>query len=103
MERKEIEAIYIKKINKLKEYDKKYFQDDKPIISDQSYDIIKQEILNLEKKYKYLKHKNSPSKKIGFPPSDKFAKVKHEIPMLSLANAFSRENIEAFLKKIKVF
>tara|TARA_B100000029_G_scaffold105225_1_gene95870 strand:+ start:4531 stop:6567 length:2037 start_codon:yes stop_codon:yes gene_type:complete len=103
MERKEIEAIYIKKINKLKEYDKKYFQDDKPIISDQSYDIIKQEILNLEKKYKYLKHKNSPSKKIGFPPSDKFAKVKHEIPMLSLANAFSRENIEDFLKKIKNF
>ncbi len=103
MERKEIEAIYIKKINKLKEYDKKYFQDDKPIISDQSYDIIKQEILNLEKKYKYLKHKNSPSQKIGFPPSDRFAKVKHGIPMLSLANAFSRENIEDFLKKIKNF
>tara|TARA_B100001123_G_scaffold424409_1_gene535847 strand:- start:74 stop:2110 length:2037 start_codon:yes stop_codon:yes gene_type:complete len=103
MERKEIEKAYISKINKLKKYDKAYFDKDDPIISDKDYDILKQEILYLEKKYNYLKNKNSPSQKIGYEPSGKFRKVAHDIPMLSLANAFSKENIEDFLKKIKNF
>ena len=103
MQKKEIEKTYIKKINELKKHNKAYFDDDNPIISDKKYDDIKEEILNLEKKYKYLRNKNSPSKKIGYKPSDKFKKVAHDIPMLSLANAFSKENIEDFLKKIKNF
>ena len=103
MERKEIEKVYFKKINELKKFDKAYFDDDSPIISDRDYDNIKQEILNLEKKYSYLKNKNSPSQKIGYEPSNKFNKIEHDIPMLSLANAFSKENIEDFLKKIKNF
>tara|TARA_B100001250_G_scaffold250509_1_gene215320 strand:- start:220 stop:2256 length:2037 start_codon:yes stop_codon:yes gene_type:complete len=103
MERKEIEKVYFKKINELKKFDKAYFDDDNPIISDRDYDYIKQEILNLEKKYNYLKNKNSPSQKIGYEPSNKFEKVQHDMPMLSLANAFSKENIEDFLKKIKNF
>ena len=96
MQRKEIEKIYIKKINELQKHDKAYFKHDNPIISDKAYDDIKQEILELEKKYKYLKDKNSPSRKVGYEPSDKFKKVEHDVPMLSLANAFSKENIENF-------
>jgi len=103
MQRKEIEKVYIKKINELKKHDKAYFQQDSPIISDKDYDIIKQEIFNLEKKYSYLKNKNSPSQKVGYEPSGKFKKIEHDIPMLSLANAFSKENIEDFFKKIKNF
>jgi len=103
MQRKEIEKKYIKKISELRKHDEAYFENDSPIISDKDYDIIKREILNLEKKYKYLKNKNSPSQKVGFEPSNKFKKVQHGTPMLSLANAFSRENIEDFLKKIKNF
>jgi len=103
MQRKEIEKIYIKKIYELKKYDEAYFKHDNPIISDKDYDDIKAEILNLEKKYKYLKNKNSPSQKVGYEPSGKFKKIEHDIPMLSLANAFSKENIEVFLKKIKNF
>jgi len=103
MQRKEIEKVYIKKISDLKKHDEAYFDQDSPVISDQDYDIIKQEILNLEKKYIYLKNKNSPSQKIGYEPSGKFKKIEHDIPMLSLANAFSRENIEDILKKIKNF
>ena len=49
MQRKEIEKIYIKKINKLAKYDKAYFEKDSPVISDKIYDEIKQEILDLEK------------------------------------------------------
>ena len=103
MQRKEIEKVYFKKINDLKKFDKAYFHDDNPIISDRDYDYIKQEVLSLEKKYDYLKSKNSPSQKIGYEPSNKFKKVQHDMPMLSLANAFSIENIKDFLKKIKNF
>ena len=103
MQKKEIEKSYLKKINEIKKHNKAYFEDDNPLISDEDYDNIKQEILNLEKKYKYLKSENSPSKTIGYKPSDKFKKVAHDIPMLSLANAFSTENIKDFLKKIKNF
>ena len=103
MQKKEIEKVYIGKINQLKKYDKDYFEHDSPLISDKDYDSIKEEILDLEKKYNYLKNKNSPSRKVGYEPSSKFKKIEHEIPMLSLANAFSKENIEDFLKKIKNF
>jgi len=103
MQRKEIEKFYTEKISELKKHDKAYFENDNPIISDKDYDDIKVEILNLEKKYKYLKNKNSPSNKVGHKPSNKFKKVEHDIPMLSLANAFSKENVEDFLKKIKNF
>jgi len=103
MERKEIEKVYFKKINELRKFDKAYFDDDNPIISDKDYDDIKKEILNLELKYNFLKSKNSPSKKVGYKPSGKFKKIGHDIPMLSLANAFSKEDIENFLKKIKNF
>ena len=99
MERKEIEKFYIKRISELRNHDEAYFKHDSPIISDKDYDNIKTEILNLEKKYKYLKNKNSPSQKVGYEPSSKFKKVKHDIPMLSLANAFSKDDIEDFLKK----
>ena len=49
MQKKKIEEIYIKKINKLKKYDKAYFDEDSPLISDNNYDIFKHEILDLEK------------------------------------------------------
>ena len=103
MEIKEVEKKYFQKINELKKYDKAYFEEDNPIVSDKKYDDIKNDILDLEKKYKFLRDKDSPSKKVGYKPSDKFKKVSHSVPMLSLSNAFSEENIVDFLKKIKNF
>ena len=50
MEKRKIEKFYINKINELKKHDKAYFENDKPIISDEAYDDIKKEILELEKK-----------------------------------------------------
>jgi len=103
MQKKGIEKAYIKKINELKKHDKAYFKHDNPLISDKDYDEVKSEILNLEKKYKYLKDENSPSKKIGYKPSDKFKKIAHDVPMLSLSNAFSKANVVDFIKKIRNF
>ena len=56
MDKKEIEKIYIEKIDRLKKFDKAYFDEDKPIISDKDYDHIKQEVIDLEVKYSYLKN-----------------------------------------------
>ena len=100
MQKKEIKKVYTEKINKLKKYNKAYFDHDRPLISDKGYDNIKQEILDLEKKYKYLENKDSLSQKVGYKPSDKFRKVAHDVPMLSLSNAFSKEKVEDFIKKI---
>ena len=100
MQKKEIKKIYIEKISKLKKNNEAYFKFDKPIVSDSDYDILKKEIINFEKKYSFLKNKNSPSKKIGFEPSNKFKKIKHLKPMLSLANAFDKSDMQDFLNKI---
>jgi DNA ligase (NAD+) len=100
MQKKEIKKIYIEKISKLKKNNEAYFKFDKPIVSDSDYDILKKEIINFEKKYSFLKNKNSPSKKIGFEPSNKFKKIKHLKPMLSLSNAFAKEDMKDFLSKI---
>ena len=88
MQRRELKKTYIEKINKLKKYNRAYFDHDSPLISDKDYDNIKQEILDLEKKYKYLKNKDSLVEKVGYKPSDRFKKVEHNVPMLSLSNAF---------------
>jgi len=103
MQKKEIEKIYVKKINKLKKYDASYFRDDKPIISDAEYDNLKKKILAFEKKYIYLKNSYSPSKKVGYTPSSKFKKIKHLKPMLSLSNAFEKNDMKDFLSKIDNF
>ncbi|WP_440914357.1 NAD-dependent DNA ligase LigA, partial [Candidatus Pelagibacter sp.] len=94
---------YKKKTNTLKKYNKKYFEDSNPIVSDEKYDKLKKQILNLEEKYKYLKSIHSPTNSVGYKPSKHFKKSKHKIPMLSLANAFSEDDLINFEKKIKNF
>ncbi len=103
MKKEKIIKEYKKKIKDIKKYDKFYHDKNDPLVDDAKYDKLKNEIINLEKKYSFLKNKHSPSQKIGYEPSDKFKKVNHEVPMLSLANAFSIENIKDFVKKIKNF
>jgi DNA ligase (NAD+) len=103
MTRKEIEKNYLQKINELKKHNQAYFDHDKPIISDEDYDNIKQQIFEFEKKYKYLKNQSSPSNALGYTASSKFRKIKHLKPMLSLSNAFKKEDMKDFLSKISNF
>ena len=100
---KNIKQNYLKKINEFKKHNKFYYENSSPVISDKEYDKLKKEILDLEKKYRYLKHNDSPSQKVGYKPSDKFKKVDHDVPMLSLSNAFSGYDIKNFIKKINNF
>jgi len=91
---------YLIKIDLINKYDEAYYINSKPIVDDSEYDNLKIEILDLEKKYKFLKNKKSPSLKVGFKPSKTFYKVKHKVPMLSLSNAFDKEDLINFENKI---
>ncbi len=94
---------YKKKIELLKKFNKQYYDSNKPSVSDSEYDELKKEILSLETKYKFLKSKDSPSKLVGYKPSKNFKKDYHRVPMLSLANAFSEDDLVNFEKKILNF
>jgi len=96
----EIKKHYQKKINELKRHNKFYFEESSPKISDRQYDDLKKEIINLEKNYTYLKSTFSPSNILGFAPSKNFIKSRHRVKMLSLSNAFDKEDLLNFEKKI---
>ncbi|MDC3068887.1 NAD-dependent DNA ligase LigA [Candidatus Pelagibacter sp.] len=95
-----INQKYLKKIKLFNKYNKHYYDLNEPLVKDHIFDELKKEILNLEKKYDFLNHKDSPKNSVGFRPSKLFKKVKHKIPMLSLSNAFDREDLINFEKKI---
>ena len=94
---------YLAKIKKLREHNNLYFNKNSPKISDEDYDKLKIEILDLEKKYPNIKSKDSPSLNVGFTPSKNFTKLKHRVQMLSLSNVFSKEDLINFEKKILNF
>ena len=103
MTKKKIQNLYLKKIENLNRFNRAYFDKDNPLVLDEKYDVLKLEILNLEKQYSFLRSDLSPSDTVGFEPSKKFKKINHKIPMLSLANAFSENDINNFIKKIRNF
>ena len=98
-----IKKKYKKKIKSLNYYNKRYYDDNISEITDSEYDDLKKNIINLEKKYTYLKLKDSPTTTIGYKPSKNFKKALHRVPMLSLANAFSEDDLLNFEKKILNF
>ena len=91
---------YQEKLNKLKIHNKLYFEKNSPKISDAEFDKLKQEILNIEKKFPSLKNKYSPSHQVGFKPSKSFDKYTHKVQMLSLSNAFDENDLLNFEKKV---
>jgi DNA ligase (NAD+) len=100
MDKKKIQIEYNEKIKIINQFNKIYYDDNNPKVSDLKYDELKKEILLLESKYKFLNSKKSPSKIVGYKPSKNFKKIAHRIPMLSLANAFGKEDLINFEKKI---
>jgi len=97
---KEVEKIYKRKIKEFQKHNKLYYDKSAPAISDREFDELKAELINLEKKYSFLRSTKSPSDSVGFRPSKNFEKFKHKVRMLSLSNAFDREDLINFEKKI---
>ncbi len=95
-----IKKKYKKKLELIKYYNQKYYNENISEISDSDYDSLKKELITLEKKYGFLKSKYSPQIQVGYKPSKNFRKVTHRVSMLSLANAFTEEDLNNFEKKI---
>ena len=93
-----IKKDYFKKIKLLNQYNKFYYKKSDPIITDQEYDKLKEEIFKIEKNHPDLITKESPSLQVGFKPSKIFVKVKHKVPMLSLSNVFDEKDLKNFEK-----
>ena len=100
MDKNKIQLNYSNKIKLFKKLNKFYYEKSQPMVDDRDYDQLKNDILELENKYEYLNSDFSPSKTIGYKPSKNFKKILHRVPMLSLSNAFTKDDLINFEKKI---
>lgn len=85
----------------LTQYNKEYYELDEPSIPDSEYDKLFRELQTLEADNPELKSEHSPTEKVGSKPLDAFTSVTHELPMLSLDNAFNSEEFAAFAERIQ--
>jgi DNA ligase (NAD+) len=87
----------------IKAHDERYYQKDAPTVSDAAYDALRQRYNAIEAKFPDLRTLDSLSRKVGAAPARGFAKVRHAVPMLSLDNAFSDEDVADFVGRIRRF
>ncbi len=92
----------IEELRKQVEYHaKKYYDDDKPEISDFEYDMLMVELRNLEKEFPEFQSQNSLTQKVGGHVKEGFQKVTHEVPLQSLQDVFSIEDVKDYIEKIE--
>ena len=85
------------------EHDRRYYEEDAPTVSDAEYDALRKRYEALEGLFPELKTSESLTQKVGSRASEKFAKIKHRVPMLSLANGFADEEVVEFVERIRRF
>lgn len=78
-----------------------YYAENQPVISDFNYDMLMQELIELENKYPEYKDANSPSARVGDDRNVEFEQIKHKNPMLSLGNTYSKEELRDFDMRVK--
>ncbi|MEJ0060692.1 MAG: NAD-dependent DNA ligase LigA [Terricaulis sp.] len=84
-------------------HDKRYYREDAPAISDAEYDLLRVRNAAIEARFPDLVRTDSPSRRVGAAPAEKFGKVRHAAPMLSLDNAFDAEDARAFVERVRRF
>lgn len=87
----------------LKRHDKLYHQQDAPEISDAEYDGLKTRLREIESAFPELIKADSPTQTVGYAPLKEFGKIRHAVPMLSLANSFSTEDVTDFVDRVRKF
>src|SRR6201995_6124640 len=84
-------------------HDRAYHEQDAPEITDAAYDALRRRNEEIEARFPALVRADSPSRRVGAQPSQKFAKVRHAIPMLSLGNAFADAEVAEFVERVRRF
>jgi DNA ligase (NAD+) len=84
-------------------HDRRYYQEDAPTVSDAAYDALRRRNEEIEARFPALVRPDSPSRRVGAQPSQKFAKVRHAVPMLSLGNAFADAEVAEFVERVRRF
>ncbi|HEX3709337.1 MAG TPA: NAD-dependent DNA ligase LigA [Pseudolabrys sp.] len=84
-------------------HDKRYYQQDKPTVTDAAYDALRERNKAIEARFPDLVRADSPAKRVGSTPTGRFRKVRHAVPMLSLDNAFADEDVTDFVARIRRF
>ena len=100
--REEIRKELLRLRQEIEKHNRHYYVLDDPLISDAEYDHLFRRLVELEKKYD-LVSPDSPTQRVGAPPLEKFATVRHTLPMLSLNNANNQEEMEEFEERIRRF
>lgn len=101
--RAQAEAELARLAREIAEHDRHYFEHDAPVISDAAYDALRRRNEAIEARFPDLVRTDSPSARVGAAPSEAFAKVRHKVAMLSLANAFDEDELGEFINRIRRF
>src|ERR1043166_51159 len=100
---KQAKAEHVRLEAEIRKHDDAYYQKDEPTVSDAQYDALRRRYEAIEEKFPDLRTLESLSRKVGAAPARGFAKVRHAVPMLSLGNAFSAEDVADFVDRIRRF
>ncbi|HEY4951943.1 MAG TPA: NAD-dependent DNA ligase LigA, partial [Verrucomicrobiae bacterium] len=101
MTRDQAKKRHARLTDEIRRHDHAYYVEAKPKISDRDYDRLYHELLELEKEFSELATSDSPSQRVGGAPLSEFKSVRHSVPMLSLDNTYSEEEIRDFVKRLE--
>ena len=100
---KQAESEHARLGKEIAEHDRRYYQLDRPSVSDAEYDALRKRYNAIEARFPGLRTQESLSLKVGAAPARGFAKIRHAVPMLSLDNAFSEDDVRDFVSRIRRF
>jgi DNA ligase (NAD+) len=100
MEEKEAAKRIARVREEIRKHDRLYYEEAAPVISDREYDRLYRELVDLEKQFPDLVTPDSPTQRVGGKPLEAFAQIRHRVPMLSLDNTYSEEEVANFYKRI---
>jgi len=101
MKREQAKTRHAQLVVEIRRHDRAYYVEARPVISDQEYDRLYHELLDLEKDFPELATPDSPSHRVGGAPLSEFQSVRHAVPMMSLDNTYSQEEVRDFVKRVQ--